>query len=175
MKVSATLLAIALAFSAIATPTPVQRDLPSIESAIANVATAVQALDAVEKAYTGGDTTTLQNASDAVVSATNAGTDTANASADLSDTDALQLVSPIQSLTTDVQDAVNDIIAIKSEIAAAGAQSQTLSDLIAQNTSATALPNAITAKVPAELQPTAASLAAGITNAIQQGIDAYSS
>jgi hypothetical protein len=132
-------------------------------------------LDAVEKAYTGGDTTALQNASDAVVSATNAGTDTANASADLSDTDALQLVSPIQSLTTDVQDAVNDIIAIKSEIAAAGAQSQTLSDLIAQNTSAIALANAITAKVPAELQRTAASLAAGITNAIQQGIDAYSS
>jgi hypothetical protein len=175
MKFSAPLLSLALALSAAATPTPVRRDLASIQSAIANIATAVNTLDAAEQAYTGGDTTTLQNDSNAVVSATDAGTAVANASGDLSDLDALGLVSPIQSLTTDVQNAINDIIAIKTAIVAAGSQTQTLNDLIQQNTSATALANAITAKVPTDLQSTAASLAAGITNAIQQGIDAYSS
>lgn len=175
MKVSSSLIALALALGATASPTRVQRDAASIESAIANIATAVNALDAAEKAYTGGDTTTLQTDSDAVVSATDAATTVANASADLSDLDAIGLVSPIQSLTTDVQNAINDIIAVKSLIVAAGSQAQTLSDLIAQNTSATALASAITAKVPADLQSTAASLAAGITNAIQEGITAYQS
>ncbi|KIN00390.1 hypothetical protein OIDMADRAFT_180632 [Oidiodendron maius Zn] len=175
MKFSSTLLSLALALSATATPTPVRRDLASIQSAIANIATAVNTLDAAEKAYTGGDTTTLQTDSDAVVSATDAGTAAANASGALSDLDAIELVSPIQSLTTDVQNAINDIIAIKSAVVAAGSQAQTLSDLIQQNTSATALAVAITAKVPTVLQSTAASLAAGITNAIQEGITAYSS
>lgn len=175
MKVSSSIIALALALGATAAPSRVQRDAASIESAIANIATAVNALDAAEKAYTGGDTTTLQNDSDAVVSATDAATATANASGDLSDLDAVGLISPIQTLTTDVQNAINDIIAIKSLISQAGSQAETLNDLIAQNTSATALANAITAKVPAELQSTAASLAAGITNAIQQGITAYQS
>lgn len=175
MKFSSAILALSLAFSATASPTRVQRDAASIESAIANIATAVKALDAAEKAYTGGDTTTLQNDSDAVVSATDAATSVANASGNLSDLDAVGLVSPIQGLTTDVQDAINDIIAIKSQISAAGKVTTTLNDLIAQNTSATALSNAITAKVPTDLKSTAASLSAGITDAIQKGITAYSS
>jgi hypothetical protein len=175
MKFSASLLSLVLALSATATPTPVKRDAASIESAIASIASAVNALDTTEKAYTGGATTALQTASDAVVSATNAGTTTANASGDLSDLDALSLVTPIQDLTTDVQTAVTDIINLYDLISAAGAVSQTLNDLIAQNTSATALANAITAKVPADLQSTAAGLSAGITDAIQKGITAYSS
>ncbi|KIM96778.1 hypothetical protein OIDMADRAFT_32693 [Oidiodendron maius Zn] len=174
MKLSISILTVALALGVTATPTPIKRDLASIESALANIATAVLTLDATEQAYTGGDTTTLQTDSDAVVAATNAGTAVANASGALSIFDAIGLVSPIQSLTTDVQNAINDIISIKSAIVAQGAQTQTLNDLIAQNTSATALSAAITAKVPAGLQSIAAQLAAGITNAIEQGIAAYS-
>jgi hypothetical protein len=175
MHITSPLLALGLAFVAITSPIVKPRDLASIEAAIANIETAVNALDAAEVAYTSGDPSAVQSASDAVVNATNAGTATADASADLSETDALSLVSPIQALTTDVQTAVNDIIAKKTEIEAAGYGAQTLTDLTQQNTSATELANAITAKVPADLQSTAASLAAGITDAIQEGITAYSS
>ena len=174
MKFSAPLLSLALALSATATPTPIQRDLASIQSAISNIATAVNALDAAEKAYTGGDITTLQNDFDAVVAATSAGAAVANASGDLSNLDAVRLISPIQNLTTDIKNAISAIIAIKPAVVAAGSQTQILNDLTLQNTSATALAKAINSKVPVSLQNTAASLAAGITNAIQQGVDAYS-
>ena len=174
MKFTQTFLPLVLALGATAGPTRVVRNLASIESAISAIQSAVVALDTTEKAYTGGNPSALQIASNAVVTATNAGTATANASGDLSDLDALSLVSPIQTLTTDVQDAVNDLIAKKSAIVAAGAETQILANLIQQNSSATALANAITAKIPAVLQNTAASLSAGITNAIEQGITAFS-
>jgi hypothetical protein len=175
MYITLTLLTLGLALIATTSPIVRPRDLASIEAAITTIETAVNALDAAEVAYTSGDPTAIQSASDAVVTATNAGTATADASADLSETDALSLVSPIQALTTDVQNAVNEIIAKQTEIEAAGYGAATLADLIAQNTSATELANAITAKTPAALQSIAATLAAGITDAIQEGITAYSS
>lgn len=173
MKFTSTLTILGLVLSASATPVNV-RTLATIEAAITSVENAVNALDAAEKAYTGGSTTALQSASDAVVAATNAGTTVANASPALSDSDAIALVTPIQTLVADVQAAVKDLIAKKTQIIAAGSGAVTLADLIQQNTSSTALANAITAKIPADLQAVAAELSGEIITAIESGITAFS-
>lgn len=173
MKFSATLISLALAICVTSTPTPLKRDIASIQAAIGDISTAVVALDDLELAYTGGDYSGLQAGNAAVVAATNTGTDVANASDNLSEIDSLGLVGPIQTLTTQVQSAVQHIIDIQQPITDAGGATDTLNDLITQKASATAFATAVTAKVPDSLKDLAAQLAAGITDAIQEGIDAY--
>jgi hypothetical protein len=173
MKFTSSLAILGLVLSASATPLTV-RTLATIEASITSIETAVNALDAAEKAYTGGATTALQTASNNVVSVTDAGTTVANASPALSDSDALALITPIQTLVADVQAAVKDLIAKKTQILAAGAGAVTLASLIQQNTSSAALANAITAKVPADLQTVAAELSGEIVTAIESGITAFS-
>jgi len=147
--------------------------LATVEGVITAIQNKVDTFDSAAKSYTGGAPTALQSASDDVISTTNSGVTTVNGSADLDETDALGLTEPVQTLTTHITTAINDLIAKKAQIVAACAGAATLTDLNNQKTAASALATAITSKVPTSLQPIASQLSAGITAAIQKGIDAF--
>jgi len=169
MKVTSAIVLSTLGFSLNAAA-----QLSVIEGVITTIEGKVSSLDTTVKAYNGGsDVSALQSASDGIVSATNSGVSTVKGSADLSETDALGLTSPVQTLTTDIQTSVNDLISKKPQLEAACQGAKVLADLQQQKTAAAALSAAITSKVPTALQSIASQLSAGITEAIQKGIDAF--
>ncbi|KAL1965842.1 hypothetical protein VTN77DRAFT_5163 [Rasamsonia byssochlamydoides] len=154
-------------------PTLTQRDLGTFTSVIANIDTQVKAFDSQVQSYTGGDATSLLDAAGAITTAANQGVNTINDEPQLSESDALELTGPVGTLTTDIQNSINDLIAKKAQIVAAGAGGQFESSLQAQQTAATNLANAISSKVPSELSTVAQQLASGIADAIQKGVDAF--
>lgn len=145
-----------------------------IQGVVTSIEGKITTLDSAVKAYTSGsDISAIQSGSDGLISATNAGVTTVKGSAPLSQSDALGLIQPVQTLISDITTAINDLIAKKAPLQAACQGSNVLTDLNNQKAAAGALANAITAKVPTALQSTAAQLSAGVTNAIQKGIDAF--
>ena len=181
MKFSSSTIALGLAASVIATPTPtennkparVKRSLAAISSVIANIQSSVTDLDTAINAYKGGDVTAIQNGSDNIVSAVNDGLPIISSQDDLSIADASGLITPIQDLTADISKDITDLISKKSDLVAAGAGGQTYKDLSAQDTAAKALAVALEAKVPSALSSIAASLAGGVTSAIESGLSAF--
>jgi hypothetical protein len=169
MKVTSVVVLSAIGFSL-----NVVADLASIEGVISKIESDVNAFDTAVKAYSGGSGySDLESASQTIVTDTNTGVSTVKASADLSESDALSLTSPVQALTADIQTAIDDLIAKKSQIEAACQGPAVLASLQSQNTAAVALADAITSKVPSSLQSVASQLSAGISTAIQKGISAY--
>ncbi|KKK15088.1 hypothetical protein ARAM_004936 [Aspergillus rambellii] len=86
---------------------------------------------------------------------------------------ALALTGPVQDLTKEVGTTVDDIVAKKQAVVAATVGGVTKTSLNDQYAAAEKLSKALTAKVPDALSGIAAQLSAGITDAIQKGIDAY--
>ncbi|KAL4890602.1 hydrophobic surface binding protein A-domain-containing protein [Aspergillus ambiguus] len=172
MRFSA-LFTLGLATVAIATPTKVQRDAAPVESVISAIQDKTEALGTAINGYSGGDTSSVESASSDLISTIKSGVETVNSNGDLTSTDALALTSPVQDLTKKVESVVNSIIDKKSQFVSAGAGGTVLESLKAQYAAAQSLSDAISSKVPSSLSDLAAQLSAGITDAIQKGIDAY--
>ncbi|GIK07759.1 cell wall mannoprotein 1 [Aspergillus viridinutans] len=171
MRFSALLVTLGLT-GALATPTLVSRQAAAV-GVISDIQAQTSALASAVSSYNGGDPSAVKSASEKLVSTINTGVDTVKSGADLSTADALALTSPVQDLTKQVQGVVSDLISKKDKFVAAGAGSTVYQDLQSQYTAADNLAKAISAKVPSSLSDIAAQLSAGITAAIQKGIDAY--
>ncbi|PYH85642.1 hypothetical protein BO82DRAFT_164960 [Aspergillus uvarum CBS 121591] len=180
MKFTSVLFTLGLATSVFANPTKVvrepslvERDVAAVTSVLADIETKVKALDSAINSYSGGDPSKVESASSDLVSTINSGTSTVTGSDDLSSTDALEIPGPVQDLTKDVQTAVNDLISKKDQFVSAGAGATVYQQLQKQYTAAKNLADALTSKVPDSLSSLASSLSAGITDAIQKGVDEY--
>lgn len=154
-------------------PSLVQRDLTAITGVLSEVSSKVDALGSAINSYSGGDPSSVNSASDDLISTIKSGVSTVQASGDLSSTDALGLTSPVQDLTKKVEGVVDSLISKKADFVAAGAGPTVYRSLQDQYDASKSLSDSITSKVPEALQDIAASLSAGITNAIQKGLDAY--
>lgn len=153
-------------------PTLTERDITSVVSVLSSVDSAVNALDAAITASPPVPSAILPLAAD-LLAAINSGIQVVQASANLSTTDALSLIGPTQTLSSDTNTTINNLILIKSTLDAAGFGYTTLQTLQQQFTAASTLSADIVNLVPAALQSTAQSLAAGIAGAIQNGINAF--
>ncbi|KAJ2983376.1 hypothetical protein NQ176_g730 [Zarea fungicola] len=178
MKVATVILSLAsLSFASPAIlgrgATLTQRDGASIASALGAVDAKVNALNAAIGANPPVPSTIISGA-DAVNAAIEAGIAAVKQSAALSDMDALNLISPTQTLSADTNKTITNLIAVKSPIDALGYGCLTLQKLQSQFAAAQEFSADIVALVPAGLQSTAQGLSAGIAGAIQNGINAYS-
>ena len=169
-----TLIPLALAGVAWAGPTLTERDLPTITNAVDNVNSALQSLDASVKNFNGasqvGDLQTqAENAQKAIDSATSQvqGTSTISLS------DALALQQNVQDLVTTANTTVDDLIAKKDVIDQAGVGGIVYSALQAQQSSGSALANAITSKVPSGVSQIAGGLSSQMTDALNRAIAAF--
>ncbi|KAL3433486.1 hydrophobic surface binding protein A-domain-containing protein [Aspergillus tetrazonus] len=164
------LFTLALATTALATPAKRQSSPADI---IDTISSKVDALGSAVNSYSGGDPSDVQSASDDLVSTIRSAVEEVNAGPDLSNSDALALTSPIQDLTDDVEGVIDQLIAKKDQFVEAGAGGDVKAALSEQYDAASSLAEALSAKVPSALEDIAAELSAGITNAIQKGVDAY--
>lgn len=172
MKFSA-LFTLGLATAAVATPSLVQRDGKEVQALIENISSKTDALDSAISSYNGGDAGKVESASQELISVTTKGTEAVKAGDDLSSSDALALTSPIQDLTDKIEKAIDNLIAKKPKFEAAGAAGKIKADLSKQYDAAKGLAEALSSKVPEALGDIADELSAGITKAIQKGVDAY--
>jgi len=168
MKLATSLLALVISTRAYV----VQRDLATIQGVLTNISNQVDTLDNLVKAFS-GDATDLLAASRTIVSTINDGTTTVNAQPALDLTDASNIVPQVEALNTSVANTVADLASKKDALVAAGQGNAIFTALTDQKTASTALANALTSKVPTELQQVAAGLSAGITDSLQKGIDAF--
>ncbi|KAF7161026.1 hypothetical protein CNMCM5623_006703 [Aspergillus felis] len=171
MRFSALLVTLGLT-GAMATPALVARQ-GGATGVISSIQAQTSALASAVSSYNGGDPSAVKSAADKLVSTINSGVDSVKSGADLSTADALALTSPVQDLTKQVQGVVNDLISKKDKFVAAGAGSTVYQQLQSQYTAADNLAKAISSKVPSSLSDIASQLSAGITAAIQKGVDAY--
>lgn len=169
MKFS-TIFTLGLAGTALANPLVARAGPTDI---ISDISSKTDALDSAIKGYSGGDTKKVEDASADLVSTITKGTDTIKGGPDLSTSDALGLTEPVQALTKKVQQTIDDLIAKKDEVVKAGAGGKVKESLNAQKSAADGLASAISGKVPESLKDIAKQLSAGISNAIQKGIDSY--
>ncbi|KAL2814134.1 hydrophobic surface binding protein A-domain-containing protein [Aspergillus granulosus] len=168
------LISIALATSTFAKP--IKRALADYENVFNDISAQVAVVGGVVADYVGGSATAddVQDASDLLVTTINDGAAAIPGFAALTNLEALSLVGPIQDLTADVADLVDDVIAAEPNFIADGREADVLASLNAQKAGAEAVRDAITPKVPAALQDIAAELAQGIVTEIERGIAAYS-
>ncbi|BDD61227.1 hypothetical protein MPDQ_004718 [Monascus purpureus] len=175
-----TLLTLGLAAGAMATPTKtarqpslVERDVAAVTSVLSAVQGKVQSLDTAIKGWNGGAIDSVLSASDDVVSTINDGVNTIKGSGELSTSDALSLPGPVNDLTDVVKTTIDDLNAKKDQVEKACAVPATQDALKKQYDAAKDLSDTIVSKVPESLASIAQNLAAGITDAIQKGINAY--
>lgn len=177
MKFFGTVLAFGLVATTFAEPIPAsKRALSDFQAVITAVRTQVGVLDTTVTNYQGGTATAdnVQTESDELVTIIENGDTTVQGLPTLSSIEALGLVSPIQALTGDVSDLVDNVIAAHGKFQAEGRDGEVLTSLQEQKTASEGLAASITSKVPSSLQGLANELSAGISENIQRGIDAYS-
>ncbi|KAE8337414.1 hypothetical protein BDV24DRAFT_167274 [Aspergillus arachidicola] len=174
MKLSVvSILTLGLTAGALAAPANMERDLPTITGVLSGIGPKVDALDSAIQAYTGGDVSKVQQASDSLVDAINAGTTKVSGTSNLSGGDALGLPGPVNDLKQKITTAVTHLSGKKSQIVQAGKGGQTYNDLIQQKTAAKKLSDAIVSKVPQNLQNLASGIAGGISDAIEKGVQDF--
>ncbi|BCR87743.1 cell wall mannoprotein 1 family protein [Aspergillus chevalieri] len=181
MKFSPSLLTtLALSANVLATPTlearsptRVERDLASITGVLSGISDKVGTLHTAINNYNGGDTQPVESASDSLVDTINAGTTKVNGGDELSSMDALGLQQPVSDLKDKIQSTISDLNGKKQQIVAAGKGSLTYNDLQKQKAAALKLSDAIVSKVPDNLHDIAHSLASGISDAIQKGVEDF--
>ncbi|GES59018.1 cell wall galactomannoprotein Mp2/allergen F17-like [Aspergillus terreus] len=181
MRVKSTLLAGFLALTTtLATPTRltvtpslVERDSAAIVSKVAQINDQVLSLGSDIAAYTGGDTSAIEATSTQLVALINEGTQITLAGEALTGLEAIDLVNPILALTSNVDTTISALIDKKSLVVAAGSGPSVYAQLTAQLAAANGFAQALSSKVPAELEEVANELSAGIAASIQKGIDAY--
>ncbi|PLB54906.1 hypothetical protein P170DRAFT_483705 [Aspergillus steynii IBT 23096] len=174
MKFAAfSILTLGLTSGALAQPTRVERDLPTVTGVLSGIGPKVEALDSAVQAYSGGDVAKVQQASDNLVDAINAGTTKVKGTSDLSTSDALGLPGPVNELKDKISTVITHLSSKKSQLVKAGKGGQTYSDLTEQKTAAKKLSDTIVSKVPDSLQDLAGSIASGISEAIQKGVKEF--
>ncbi|RMZ43625.1 hypothetical protein AFCA_002654 [Aspergillus flavus] len=167
------ILTLGLTAGALAAPANMERDLPTITGVLSGIGPKVDALDSAIQAYTGGDVTKVQQASDSLVDAINAGTTKVSGTSNLSGGDALGLPGPVNDLKQKITTAVTHLSSKKSQIVQAGKGAQTYNDLIQQKTAAKKLSDTIVSKVPENLQNLASGISGGISDAIEKGVQDF--
>ncbi|KAL4799302.1 hydrophobic surface binding protein A-domain-containing protein [Aspergillus venezuelensis] len=164
------LFTLALATTALATPAKRQSSPADI---IDTISSQVSNLDSAVDSYSGGDPSSVQDASDTLVSTINSAVEQVNSGDELTNSDAIALTGPVQDLTEQVDAVITKIIDKQDQFVEAGAGGQVKEALNQQYEAASNLADALSSKVPEALSDIAADLSAGITNAIQRGVDAY--
>lgn len=171
------ILALGFAACALAAPTAdealVKRGLTTIERVITSVEDKTVALTSAINSYTGGKPSAIQSASDALISTITAGVTTVKATSPMNESEALNLANYVVALTKDVNASISALEAKKADFAKGCAIPLVQKSLQTQYSASQALSSAITSKVPTGLQKLAASLSAGITKDIDQGIAFY--
>lgn len=153
-------------------PNLVQRADGAIKSAIKAINVQVNKLDdAITATPLVLDTVIAK--SNALLNEIQAAVATAKEQPDLAFGEAIGLTNPTTALAEDTEKTINDLIGIKSQIVAADKACKTLHSLQDQFTASNKLADAITARVPAALETIAARLSSRISDAIQNGIEAY--
>lgn len=160
-------------FATLAFATGAVAQLSVLNPVISGIVTDVGALDTAIKAYTSGDGSDVLAAGKKLLDDINSGVTTAKGSADLTQTDALSLTTPIQSLQTATEGVIKDLTAKKCNFVSSGKAADVLTNLQDQLTASKALADAITSKVPQTLQSVAAQLSSGIATALQGGVDSF--
>jgi len=168
MKFATSILALAIGASA----TIVTRDLATIQGVISDISKATDSLDTAVKAFT-SDFGPLQSASDALLSTIKGGVTKVAASDVLPLLDAANVAQSVIALNTSASNVINDLISKKSALVAAGKGGDTLKTLQEQRSAAKSLADAITSKVPTDLQSTASQLSQSIDDAFNRGIGAF--
>jgi len=166
MKTSILISTFAIASGALA-------QIQTILDVITSIDTATAALDTAVKGYSGGDSSAIQSASKSLVDVVTAGIGKVKGASQLVLNDALQLTPPTQALSKTVSTTIDDLIAKKSQLVAAGQGASIASSLKTQLSGANDLAAAISAKVPSDVAPIATQLSSGISDAIQKGVTAY--
>jgi len=166
MKTSILISTFAIASGALA-------QIQTILDVITSIDTATAALDTAVKGYSGGDAAAIQSASKSLVDVVTAGIGKVKGASQLVLNDALQLTPPTQALSKTVSTTIDDLIAKKSQLVAAGQGGSIASSLKTQLSGANDLAAAISAKVPSDVAPIATQLSSGISDAIQKGVTAY--
>jgi hypothetical protein len=149
-----------------------RRQASTVVNVVNGIDTQVKSLDQAIQAFN-GNPQQLLSASQQVLSATQQGVSTVNGVSTLSLNDALTIQQPVQTLTTDLNQTITDLIAKKSALVSAGEGATVEQNLQQQLTAAQQLSQAISSKVPQEVASLAQQLSQGIINAIQAGITAF--
>lgn len=148
----------------------------AIASTVSDVVeTAGKDIDAVKAAADAykGDKTDLVSTADKLISDLKSGTSKVSSGDELSQTDTLALVSPVQALTKSGQELTDSLKARKSEVEKAG-ECKTVQEKISDiSTNSKALIDAVTKKVPEALQSTAETLASGLTKVLADAESSY--
>lgn len=180
MKFALSILTLALSANVLATPTVearsptrVERDLASVTGVLSSISDKVGALHTSIKNYNGGNTQSVESASDTLVEAINSGTTKVKSTDTLNSMDALGLQEPVSNLKDKIQSTITDLKGKKKKLVTAGKGGVTLDDLKKQKSAALKLSDAIVSKVPDNLQDIAHDLSSGISDAIQKGIDDF--
>jgi hypothetical protein len=160
-------------FSTFAIASGALAQIQIILDVVNSINTATSGLDTAVKGYSGGDSSAIQSASKSLIDIVTAGIDKVKGSSQLVLNDALQLTPVVQGLSATVSTTIDDLIAKKSQIAAAGQGAATGSQLKAQLSGANDLAAAISSKVPSDVAPIASQLSSAISEAIQKGVTAY--
>jgi len=160
-------------FSTFAIASGALAQIQIILDVVNSINTATSGLDTAVKGYSGGDSSAIQSASKSLIDIVTAGIDKVKGSSQLVLNDALQLTPVVQGLSATVSTTIDDLIAKKSQIVAAGQGAATGSQLKAQLSGANDLAAAISSKVPSDVAPIASQLSSAISEAIQKGVTAY--
>jgi len=169
MKLSTVLLAVG---ASSVSGSLVLRDLATIQGVLSQVSQQVDKLSTAVKSFS-GDPGPLSSANDQLISILKDGTSKVSGTSALTQNEALSVTSSVQQLNTSVADAVDALIAKKSDFVSANAGGIILQDLQAQKSGSDALAAAITSKVPTALQGVAAQLSGDIGKSLDRGIAAF--
>lgn len=173
MKFTGLISLFAILGPALASPTPLNaRDLDTIKSVLSDIQKQVNSLHTAITAKP-LEANPVITQSNNLVNTINKGSSTVNAQDELSQLDALGLVSPTQDLADDTDKTVKSLISIKPDVIKLGEGCTTLTALNKQHKAATGLSSAIVSKVPEALGSTAKELSDKISASIQKGADAY--
>jgi len=180
MKLSYTVSILAVAVGAIAEPTLterepatlVERDLATVTQVLSTISQQVDSLDTAVKGFS-GDISAVQSASSELLSTIKSGTSKVAGTSPLTLNEATTVAGSVTGLNSSVATVVSDLISKKSAIVAAGQGGAILQSLQDQKSASQALADAITSKVPTELQAVATQLSSGIASSLQSGIDAF--
>lgn len=151
----------------------VERDGTLVNGVIASVQSGIEKLDSAVNSYN-GDKGPLVSASDALVAAIKAGKTKVDGSGELSDTDAVALIDPVNKLTAASKKLVDDLTSKRDQVEKAGECDTVRGQLQDISTNSEALVKSIVSKVPDSLQSTAASLSAGVKKQLDQANSNFS-
>lgn len=151
----------------------VERDGKLVNGVIADVQSGIEKLDSTVKSYS-GDKGPLVSASEALVSSIKSGKTKVDGSGDLSQDDALALITPVQDLTKASETLVNDLKSKRDQVEKAGECDTVRGQLQQISSNSDALVKSIVSKVPEALQGTAASLSAGVKKQLDAANEDFS-